>query len=101
MVITITGLLLLVFLAGLTGPYIFFTILLGFLATYAVLTLTEEEEKGKNAAKKEKTPDEKETSFAVENEKEISRGNDLKAEDPDNEAKGKEPETDLGKEKAD
>ena len=99
--ITITGLLLLVFLAGLTGPYIFFTILLGFLATYAVLALTEEEEKGANPVKKEKTPEEKETSFAVENEKEISRGNDLKAEDPDNGAKDREPETELGKEKAD
>ena len=99
--ITITGLLLLVFLAGLTGPYIFFTILLGFLATYAVLTLTEGEGKGENPAGKEKTPEEKETSFAIEIEKEISRGNDLKAEDPDNEAKEKEPETELGKEKAD
>ena len=38
--ITLAGLVLLVFLAGLIGGYIFFTLMLGFLSTYAVLTIT-------------------------------------------------------------
>ena len=38
-VITLAGLVLLVFLAGLIGGFIFFTLTFGFLSTYAVLSV--------------------------------------------------------------
>ena len=39
LVITLAGLILLVFLAGLIGPYIFFPLFFFFLSTYAVLSV--------------------------------------------------------------
>ena len=68
--VTLADLVILVFLAGLTGKYVFVCILLGFLATYGVL-LVKIKKKEKPAEEcMEEVPMEEKSNFTIEDETE-------------------------------
>ena len=72
-VITIADLVIIVFVAGLTGHYVFVLIFVGFVSTFGVLKTTSKATKkaGKKPKKKEKVPKEGTSTLVIENEMEV------------------------------
>ena len=73
LIITLTNLTFLVYIAGISGGYVFIVIFINFLATYVVLWKTMEvTQKEDSRDRKEQVPQEEMSRLAIENEKEAS-----------------------------
>ena len=73
LIITLTNLIFLVYIAGLSGGYAFIAIFVNFLATYVVLWKTiKVTQKEDSRDRKEQVPQEEMSRLAIENEKEAS-----------------------------
>ena len=73
LIITLTNLIFLVYIAGLSGGYAFITIFVNFLTTYLVLWKTMKvTKKEASGDRKEQVPQEEMSRLAIENEKEAS-----------------------------
>ena len=82
--ITLADLVIIVFLAGLTGHYVFVTVFVRFVSTLGVLkkTTNKDTQKAENKPpNEEKVPTEETINVFIENEMEMNKGNKENAED--------------------